>query len=166
MIESGVFSTSRILTLAGDNCIAFRVDDAAQRQLLAENASEALIAGLRDVCIVLPQVVTYVVVAPAELNVPIGASGIVRAQALGPDSAQMTNVDFEWSVEDTSVANVSAGGTVVGLAAGETRVVARSAEGPEGSALVRVGVGGPVTGEPEDSLVGGKSVWWRVHFAH
>jgi hypothetical protein len=158
LIESGVFSTDRILVLAGDNCIAFRVDDATERQLLAVGASEALITGLRDVCISLPQVVTYVLVAPAELDVPIGATRIVRAQALGPDSTQMTNVDFEWSVEDTSIANVSAGGTVVGLAMGETRVIASTAAGPEGSALIRVGAGAPVTGEPEDSLVGGKSV--------
>jgi hypothetical protein len=159
LLESGVFSTNRILTLAREACIAFRVDAQAERQLIAANATEDLISGLRDVCIRLPQVVTYVVVAPAELTVPVNGSSILQAFALGPDSVDIADVTIRWSVEDTSIAAVSAAaGVVFGKRAGRTRVIARSDEGPEGSAVVIVGAAALAEEEPRDSLVGGKSV--------
>ncbi|HSG82261.1 MAG TPA: Ig-like domain-containing protein, partial [Gemmatimonadota bacterium] len=106
LLESGVFSTERILTLAREACIAFRVDAQAERRLIAVNASEELIRGLRDVCIRLPQVVTYVVVTPAELTIPVNGSGIVQALVLGPDSSDIADATIRWSVEDTSIAAV------------------------------------------------------------
>jgi hypothetical protein len=160
LLESGVFSDNRIIGLAQENCIAFMVQGEAVRTLLSAGASVDLLNGLSEACVELP--LTWVAITPAELEVLIGSSSTLRAQALGPDSTQIPNIDFEWAVEDTSIAEVSADGLVAGKAAGETRVIARSAEGLDGSALVRVtepaAAATPGEEEPTDSLVGGKSV--------
>ncbi|UCC49307.1 MAG: Ig-like domain-containing protein, partial [Gemmatimonadota bacterium] len=163
MVESGVFSDQRILMLVRESCIGFRMDEEATQRLSEAGASEGLIASLRRVCVNLPRVVTTVVVSPEELEVPVGASRILRAQALDPDSAQIAGVVFEWSSEDTVVAEVSMGGVVLGKALGETRVVAGTEEGPAGVALVRVvGAAAAEAGPAELEMVGerraGKSV--------
>ncbi|KPK82203.1 MAG: hypothetical protein AMS25_03245 [Gemmatimonas sp. SM23_52] len=138
MVESRVFSDQRILMLVRESCIGFRMDEEATQRLSEAGASWGLIASLRRVCVKLPRVVTTVMVTPGDLEVPVGASRILRAQALDPDSAQIPNVVFEWSSEDTVVAEVSMGGVVLGKAPGETRIVAGTEEGPAGAALVRV----------------------------
>ena len=161
LIESGVFSDSRILKLTGESCLAFRFDDEAMRTLVRAGASQGLVAGLRRACVKLPQVITYVEVMPGEIEVPVGANRIVRARGLGPDSALISDADFEWSVEDTAVADVSAGGVVLGKSPGETRVVATARDGPAGSAAVRVTgpatAGAPGEGEAAAEAAGGKS---------
>lgn len=144
MLESGVFAEQRILMLVRESCIGFRMDEEATERLREAGASDGLIANLRRgaasgrICVRLPRVVTTVVVTPVDLEVPVGASRILRAQALDPDSAQIPNVVFEWSSEDTAVAEVSMGGVVLGKTLGETRVVAGAEEGPAGAARVRV----------------------------
>jgi hypothetical protein len=143
MIQSGVFADGRILMLVRESCIGFRMDEEATQRLSEAGASQGLIASLRRVCVNLPRVVTTVVVSPEDLEVPVGASRILRAQALAPDSVQIPGVLFEWSSEDTVVAEVSMGGVVLGKAPGATRVVAGTEEGPAGAALVRV-VAAPV----------------------
>ncbi len=165
MVESGVFSDQRILMLVRESCIGFRMDEEATQRLSEAGASEGLMASLRRVCVNLPRVVTTVVVSPEDLEVPVGASRILRAQALDPDSAQIAGVLFEWSSEDTVVAEVSMGGVVLGKALGETRVVAGTEEGPAGAALVRVvgaaaAEGGPAELETvaEPAAAAGKSV--------
>jgi hypothetical protein len=163
LIESGVFTDSRIMMLVREACIDFLVDEEATRRLGQAGASEGLIAQLRrDVCIRLPRVVTIVVVSPAELDVAVGANGILRAQALAADSSQIPNVVFEWSAGDTTVADVSMGGVVIGKAPGVTQVTASTEEGPVGTALVRVGGSAVAESEAADSLAetpagGGKS---------
>jgi hypothetical protein len=163
LVESGVFSDSRILMLTRESCLGFRVDDDATRRLVTAGASEGLIASLRRLCVQLPQVVTYVVVTPAQLDVPVGANGILRARALSPDSVEIANVMIQWSSEDTSVADVSGGGVVIGKSAGETRITAGTEAGPSGTTMVRVAAvteaetpgGQPETG---DEVTGGKNV--------
>jgi hypothetical protein len=138
MLESGVFAEQRILMLVRESCIGFRMDEEATQRLSEAGATLGLITNLRRVCVKLPHVVTTVVVSPGDLEVPVGASRILRAQALGPDSVQIPGVMFEWSCEDTVVAEVSMGGVVLGKVPGETRVVAGTEEGPAGAAHVRV----------------------------
>lgn len=138
MIGSGVFSDTRIITLANENCLAFRVNDEAIRRLVDAGGSEALVEALGRSCVRIPQVVTYVTVNPAELQLRVGANAIVRATALSPDSSPIAGVNIQWSVADTGVADVSAGGTVLGKRPGRTRVVASTLEGPSGSAELTV----------------------------
>ncbi len=160
LLESGVFSESRVKTLVERSCIGFRLDDAAVRRLSAADASTGLIADLREVCVRLPHVVETVVVTPAELDMAVGASRILRAQALAPDSTQMSGVVFEWASEDTAVAEVSGGGMVMAKARGEVRITARTQEGPTGAALVRVGGAGAagVDEAAAEPVPGAKSV--------
>ncbi len=133
LVESGVFTTGRIMMLVDESCIAFRMDDAATERLRSAGADVGLIASLGRACLKLPQVVETVVVAPAELDVSVGATRILRAQALAPDSTQLTGVVFEWISEDTAIAEVSGGGTVLGKAPGEVQVTAATQEGPLGT---------------------------------
>ncbi len=161
LLESGVFSDERIEMLVRRSCIDFRVDDEAARRLSAAGASSSLIASLRSQCVRLPSgFVDAVVVTPAELDVEVGATRILRAQAIAPDSTQVMGVVFEWTSADTAVAEVSSGGTVLAKAPGEVRIAATTQEGPSGTALVRVGAATRV--EPEEMLeaevAGAKSV--------
>ncbi|UCC72860.1 MAG: Ig-like domain-containing protein [Gemmatimonadota bacterium] len=164
LVESGVFSDTRILMLVRGSCLGFRFDDEAALRLRRAGATEGLIADLEDVCTELPRVVDTVVVTPAELDVPVGASRILRAQALAPDSTPITGVVFEWTSQDTAVAEVSGGGMVLAKAPGEVRVTATTREGPVGSALVRVAsslvtpTGEEAALEREAAAAGGKSV--------
>jgi hypothetical protein len=159
LIESGAFPDERIVELTRESCIGFRLDGEAIRRLRAAGASEELIERLGGVCVRL----TTVVVTPAELEIEAGASGVLRARAmLEPDTTPLPNVVFEWSSEDTTVADVSAGGAVVGRMPGETRITATTPEGHSGSALVRVieaapEVGGELGAEHEAGT-SGKSV--------
>ncbi len=138
MVEAGVFPDGRILALARENCLAFTMDAEARSELREAGASEGLIAGLRGMCVRLPLVVTTILVTPAELELPVGASRPLRAQALAPDSSRIANVTFEWSSEDTIVADVSMGGQVTGKAPGSTRIRVSTADGPVATAQVRV----------------------------
>jgi hypothetical protein len=163
LIESDVFSDTRIVMLAERSCIDFRVDDEAAQQLLSAGASSVLIAGLRSstVCVRLPSgFVDAVVVTPAELDMAVGATRILRAQAMAPDGTQITGVVFEWTSADTAVAEVSGGGMVLAKASGAVRIAATTQEGPSGTALVRVGAAaGPEAEEMLDAdAAGGKSV--------
>jgi hypothetical protein len=134
LVESGAFPDERILELTRESCLGFRLDREAIRRLRSAGASEELIQRLGSVCVRL----TTVVVTPAELEIAAGASGILRAQALlDPDNTPLPNVVFQWSSEDTTVADVSAG-IVLGRMPGETRITVRTEEGQSGSALVRV----------------------------
>jgi hypothetical protein len=163
LLESGVFSDERIEMLVRRSCIDFRVDDEAARRLTAAGASSSLIASLRDSsqCVRLPSgFVDAVVVTPAELDMDVGETRILRAQAIAPDSTQVTGVVFDWTSADTAVAEVSGGGTVLAKAPGAVRIAATSQEGPSGTALVRVGAA--ARAEPEEMLeaevAGAKSV--------
>jgi hypothetical protein len=146
LVESGAFSDDDLLELVRESCLGFVVNEQSQQTLLEAGASQDLIRALRGVCVRR----TTVVVWPADLEVVVGSSGILRATALlDPDSAQIPNVVFEWNSEDTTVANV-AGGVVVGKAPGETRIVATTEDGHSGSAVVLV-VAAPAVAEV-DSL--------------
>ena len=141
LVESRAFGDERLVELVSESCIGFRMDSDAVQRLRQAGASEALIRNLDGACVRL----TAVVVWPADLEVVVGANAILRARALlEPDSAQIPNVVFEWSSEDTTVADVS-GGMVVGKALGETRITATTEDGYSGSTLVRVVVAAAVT---------------------
>lgn len=141
LVESGAFSDDDLLELVRESCLGFVVNEQSQRTLQEAGASENLIRGLRGVCVRR----TTVVVWPADLEVVVGSSGILRARALlDPDSAQIPNVTFEWSSADTTMADVT-GGMVVGKTLGETRITATTEDGHSGSALVRVVVAAAVT---------------------
>lgn len=135
LVESGVFPDERIVFLANQSCLGFRLDDVAKRRLREAGATEQLIASLGGVCL---RMLTTVVVRPAEISLQVGANRIFRAEALDQDSVRIANVIFTWSSEDSTIAEVSGGGVVLGLAPGETRVTAAIEGGPAGSGLVKV----------------------------
>jgi len=140
LVESGAFSDDDLLELVRESCLGFVVTEQSQQTLIEAGASQDLIRALRGVCVRR----TVVVVWPAELEVVVGSSGILRATALlDPDSAQIPNVVFEWSSADTTVADVT-GGVVVGKALGETSVTATTEDGHSGIVTVRV-VAAPAT---------------------
>lgn len=157
IIESGVFSDSRILFLVRENCLGFQLDDEAALRLQRAGASAGLVSALRDQCVRLPQIVASVTITPREVELPTGGSRILRAHALGPDSTEIPDVTFRWISEDTSVVDVAPDGLVMGLAPGDTRVIARSESGLAAAAQVRV-----VAATEPDSLAverrAGKSV--------
>ncbi|UCF18904.1 MAG: Ig-like domain-containing protein [Gemmatimonadota bacterium] len=138
MVESGAFTHQRIIFVVREACLAFRWSENAASRLRAAGATEALIADLSGQCVRLPQEVEIVTVRPTELEISVEETAIIRAQALAADSTPIPNVDFEWSVDDTLIAEVSHGGVVKGLATGATWVRARSAQGPVGMVWVRV----------------------------
>jgi hypothetical protein len=148
LVESDVFPAERIVFLANQSCLGFRLDAAAEARLREAGATDQLIASLRGVCV---RMLTTVVVRPAEVQLELGTSRILRAEALDQDSARISNVILVWTSEDTTVAEVSSGGVVLGLAPGETRVTATIEGGPVGSARVRVVRAATVPTE-EDSL--------------
>ena len=158
LVESDVFPAERIVFLANQSCLGFRLDNVAEARLREAGATDQLIASLRGVCV---RMLTRVVVRPAEIQLEMGASRILRAEALDQDSARISNVIFVWSAEDTTIAEVSAGGVVLGLAPGETRVTAAIEGGPAGGALVRVvrATAPPTEGDSlQFQVEGGKSV--------
>lgn len=162
LIRSQAFPEARLLELVRESCLGFRpTSRAVVDSLLDAGGSQNLIESLqRGVCVKL----TRVSVVPAEVDLAVGASRILRAEAmLEPDSVLIPNVPFEWMSEDTAVADVTSG-LVLGKAQGEVRIVARTPNGEEGAARVRVteSNGGTVLPAAEDSstqiVVGGKSV--------
>ncbi len=160
MVESGAFTPQRIVTVVRDACLAFRWSENAANRLRAAGATETLISDLSGLCVRLPQEVEIVVVRPPQLEIAVDQTAIIQARAASADSTPIPNIDFEWSVDDTLIAEVSQGGVVRGLSTGATWVRARSAQGPVG--IVWVKVSGAIAREAElDSLTaetaGGKS---------
>jgi hypothetical protein len=157
LIDSGLFTETRILALVRESCIGFRLDEEATRRISETGGSAEFIGGLRDVCS--RGFLDRVIVTPAELDMEVGATRILHAQAFDPDSIPITGVVFEWVSEDTAMAEVSSGGTVLAKAEGEVRIAATTQEGPSGTAVVRVGT---AAAEPEEMLetevAGAKSV--------
>lgn len=133
LLQSGAFTDGRILELTRESCLGFSVNDEAVDRLIDAGASRELIDGLRRACV---RMMT-VEVAPAEVEVALGSSRILHAQAL-VDSTQIAGVVFEWNSADTTIVEVSSGGVVLGKAIGVTQVTARMEGGLEGHALVRV----------------------------
>lgn len=136
LIRSQAFPEARLLELVRESCLGFRpTSRAVVDSLLDAGGSQNLIESLqRGVCVKL----TRVSVVPAEVDLTVGASRILRAEAmLEPDSVLIPNVPFEWLSEDTAVADVTSG-LVLGKAPGEARIVARTPNGEVGAARVRV----------------------------
>ncbi len=138
MVETGVFPDGRIIALVRESCLGFTLDAEARNELRVAGASEGLIANLRQMCVHLRLVVTTIVVTPPELELPAGESLPLRAQGLGADSSRIPNVTFEWSSEDTIVADVSMAGMVSGKTPGLTRIRVSTADGPSTLVPVRV----------------------------
>ncbi len=155
LIQSGAFSDEDLLSLVRESCLGFVVNERTGQTLQEAGASENLILGLRGVCVRR----TTVVVWPTDLEVVVGLSGLLRARALlDPDSAQIPNVVFEWSADDTTVADVSPGGMVVGKAPGETRITATTEDGHSGSVVVRIVAEATVTEADSVPVIKTKSV--------
>lgn len=138
MVESGVFSDQRILSLVEGNCLAFVLDEEAGRRLGEAGASENLITELRGKCVQLPPAIDTVMVTPSRLVLTIGDTVSVRARALAADSTELEAASLTWASADTTIATVMPSGVITAVGAGETRVSARSAGGPGGSVRVRV----------------------------
>jgi len=163
LLQSGVFSETRIEMLVRRSCIDFRVDDEAARRLEEAGATRALIASLRSStqCVELPAgFIDAVVVTPTELEMEVGVTRILRAQAVDPSGAPVAGVLFEWMSADTAVAEVSGGGAVLAKAPGEVRIAATTPQGPSGTALVHVAAAArsEAAETREAEVAGGKSV--------
>ncbi len=146
MIESGVFSDERVIGLTTENCLAFLIDEEAARRLQAAGATTSLVRRLRGVCTQIPRDISAVRVTPAELELAVGASLVLRAQALSPDTVEISDIPIQWSSEDSSVAIVRLGGAVEARGLGTTRIVALAADSVTGFATVTV------VGEAQDVL--------------
>ena len=147
MVESGVFSDQRILSLVEGNCLAFVLDEEAARRLGEAGASESLITGLRGKCVQLPPAIETVLVTPSRLALTVGDTVSVRARALTADSTDVEAPSLTWTAADTTVATVMPNGVITAVGPGETSVSAQSAAGPAGSVSVRVGEGAAVAAE-------------------
>ncbi|MGD2152541.1 MAG: Ig-like domain-containing protein [Gemmatimonadales bacterium] len=161
LLESRIFPETRIEMLVRRSCIDFRVDDEAARRLTEAGATASLIATLKGVCVELPAgFIDAVVVTPAELEMEVGVTRILRAQPVDPEGAPIAGVLFEWTSADTAVAEVSGGGTVLAKAPGEVRIAATTPQGPSGTALVRVAAAARAEAAEmrEAEVAGGKSV--------
>ncbi len=67
-------------------------------------------------------------VSPTDVTIPsVGATVALRADARNAVGGSVTGVTFVWSSSDTTVAQVSAAGTVTGVAVGSATVTARLA---------------------------------------
>jgi len=84
-----------------------------------------------------PLVVTTVTVQPATASVLVGATVSLTATARDQNGAVMAGQSFTWASTAPSIASVSSGGGVTGLAAGSATIRATDA-GKSGQALVTV----------------------------
>ncbi len=81
--------------------------------------------------------VVSVLVTPSALNLAVGRTGQLSAQALNGEGSALAGRAVVWSAGDTLVARVSAGGLVFALAAGTSSVTA-TVEGKSDTAVVTV----------------------------
>ena len=138
LLESGVFSEERVITLTEQSCLAFRLDEGAESRLRASGASNSLIRQLRGVCTRLSSAVASVRVTPSLLEIAVDSSGVLQARAFGPDTVEVPGVSVDWSSDDSTIARVM-DGTVLGVGPGTTTVSARTPDGVVGLATVAVG---------------------------
>lgn len=138
LLESGVFSEERVITLTEQSCLAFGLDEGAESRLRASGASNSLIRQLRGVCTRLSSAVASVRVTPSLLEIAVDSSGVLQARAFGPDTVEVPGVSVDWSSDDSTIARVM-DGTVVGVGPGTTTVSARTTDGIVGLATVTVG---------------------------
>ncbi len=138
LLESGVFSEERVITLTEQSCLAFRLDEGAESRLRASGASNSLIRQLRGVCTRLSSAVASVRVTPSVLEIAVDSSGVLQARAFGPDTVEVPGVSVDWSSDDSTIARVM-DGTVLGVGPGTTTVSARTPDGVVGLATVAVG---------------------------
>ena len=165
LIESGVFSDARIMTLARESCLGFQPDESVTSRLRDAGASEELLAGLRSVCVSVPRVVVAVRIVPTELDIAVDDVALLSAEALGADSATIPDIIFAWSSDDTTVVAVSRDGRLEGRAPGTARVTARLEDGPSAFATVSVtevvtaGVKSPATAAALGIIPGGGEIY-------
>lgn len=81
--------------------------------------------------------VATVAVTPRTSSVAVGARAQLQAVVQDASGDTMPDVDVHWSVQDSTIASISASGVVTGLALGSTQVAA-SAQGKSGIGTVTV----------------------------
>jgi DNA/RNA endonuclease G (NUC1) len=87
--------------------------------------------------------VASVTVAPASNNIFVGATVALTATGFDINGAPIPGATFTWSVDNASVASVSAAGVVTGVSAGTALITASAANGVAGSVLVTVSAAPP-----------------------
>ena len=136
LVESRVFTEERILGLVEESCLAFRLDDESEGQLIGAGASEELMASIR--------------VIPDTLTLPIGRVYELGVRALDADGIVLNEVPIIWTSSDSMIASVFGDGVVVGKTLGAA-VITAQVEGSI-SATMRLRI---VEAEPEVVVVSG-----------
>jgi uncharacterized protein YjdB len=84
-----------------------------------------------------PNSIQSIVFTPDTATIAVGASHTLVASALDGAGNQINGVTFFWSSQTSSIATVSSGGQVTGLAVGQVQIAA-SAQGISGYAMLTV----------------------------
>lgn len=138
MVESGLFTKTRILSLVDESCLGFVLDDRAARRLRAAGASEDLVEALEVVCVTLPAPVDTIAVSRTRLALQVGDTMPVTARPLAADSSEVEGAELTWSSSDTTIATVMPNGVITAVGPGATQVTVRSPDGPRSVVAVRV----------------------------
>lgn len=138
LVESGIFSSERILERAAESCLGFRLEGGAEARLRRAGASDELIDGLRKVCVRLPVRVVEVRIGPQDLELPVGAVRALAVEALRSDSTVLEDATVVWSSADTAIADVFSNGIVIAKSLGATTISARAADDVVGTMALRV----------------------------
>ena len=85
-----------------------------------------------------PRTVASVTVTPATATVAIGATTQLTGSALDSDGGTVTGTTLAWTSTAEAIATVSSTGLVTGVAEGEAKVIAASANGKADTAVVTV----------------------------
>ena len=153
LLNSGVFSDERIITLAEQACLDFNLDEAIEARLQRAGATPSLIRQLRGVCTKVQLDVTTLIVMPQQLELAAGDTASLSARALA-DSVVTADVELSWSSANTAVATVDTSGIVTAAAPGTTKIFARTATGVASFATITV----TATTDQIAQQPGGKSV--------
>lgn len=114
--------------------------------------------------------VARVEVAPTSATLAVGGTTALVATAFADDDAPIGGVNFDWTVDNESVATVSATGVVTAVAEGTALVTATTSNGTSASAVITVEITSP---PPADANVvisqiygggGNSGATWRNDF--
>ena len=110
-----LFSSSHIVRVAGTVALTLS---------MISCATSDVIVGVNDVVDGLSISVDPPTTSPSEVSIGVGESVVLSATAVNALGLPVGEATVTWSSEDAAVASVSAGGVVVGVSPGATRVIA------------------------------------------
>jgi hypothetical protein len=148
-------SSNGVAGIAGSSTTALVTPAAVGQTTIYANVNG--VVGSTTLTVTAAPVVTTVQIVAAPLSVQMGYPELVTARAYDQNGNLISGTSFTWTVQSTSIATVSSGGTVTPVAPGTTTLTA-TASGVSGTAQLTV------TPYLDASMSGPNTVWYAGNY--